>query len=219
MGKQKNFKYDFLTPFEENFIFVIEDLKNKPNVKILEIGTFEGLSTLWFCEHCLTGENSSITTIDIQPQPSFYENTEQERQSGKIKSVLGKSFDVLHELLNTDEKFDLIYIDGSHLGMHVLEDAMLCWRLLKNNGILFFDDYMWDDPVLYNSLLKTDYESLSEDYDFSLGNPFVPKIAIEAFLGVYNLQYDLLFINYQLAIRKTNAFVEKNAKGNLFGFN
>ncbi|MCM8831198.1 MAG: class I SAM-dependent methyltransferase [Candidatus Omnitrophica bacterium] len=32
---------------------------------------------------------------------------------------------------------------GNHNAPSVLMDAVLCWPLLKNGGILIFDDYLW----------------------------------------------------------------------------
>lgn len=47
---------------------------------------------------------------------------------------------VLPKLLSEGEKFDLIYIDGSHLFDNVFLDAYYAYRLLNINGILVFDD-------------------------------------------------------------------------------
>ena len=40
----------------------------------------------------------------------------------------------------TCQKYDIIYIDGSHEARDVLEDAVLAYRLLKIGGLLIFDD-------------------------------------------------------------------------------
>ena len=47
-----------------------------------------------------------------------------------------------------DNFFDIIYIDGNHEPEYVLEDAVLSFRKLKNNGIMIFDDYGWGGPDL-----------------------------------------------------------------------
>ena len=36
-----------------------------------------------------------------------------------------------------------IYVDGSHEAPDVLFDAILAHKLVKNNGIIAFDDYLW----------------------------------------------------------------------------
>lgn len=43
---------------------------------------------------------------------------------------------------------DIIYIDGNHEPEFVLEDAVVSFRKLKNNGIMIFDDYGWGGPDL-----------------------------------------------------------------------
>lgn len=40
--------------------------------------------------------------------------------------------------------FDLAYIDGSHLRLDVLSDAVMCWALLREGGLMVLDDYEWD---------------------------------------------------------------------------
>ena len=42
----------------------LNNFKNKPNLNFLEIGSFQGRSTVWLLENILTDENSSITCID-----------------------------------------------------------------------------------------------------------------------------------------------------------
>lgn len=47
----------------------------------------------------------------------------------------------------TPPGFDLVYIDGSHLRLDVLSDASMAWRLLREGGVMVFDDYEWDRLV------------------------------------------------------------------------
>jgi predicted O-methyltransferase YrrM len=77
--------------------------------------------------------------------------------------------------------FDIIYIDGSHAAADVLEDAILSWRLLKEEGVLIFDDYAWDveRPVMDK-----------------------PMIAVNTFVQFFGGQMDLVHCGYQLVVRK-----------------
>jgi cephalosporin hydroxylase len=52
----------------------------------------------------------------------------------------GFSFTVLPQLLLEKQKFDLIYIDGSHLFENVFLDFYYASKLLAQGGILIFDD-------------------------------------------------------------------------------
>lgn len=40
-----------------------------------------------------------------------------------------------------NERFDFIYVDGSHRSPDVIYDAILSFGLLKKGGIMIFDDY------------------------------------------------------------------------------
>jgi len=92
----------------------------------------------------------------------------------------GLSQHILRELkLNS---FDLIYIDGDHTSKSVLTDAVLAWDLLKDDGILIFDDYRWavsDLPVDAR-----------------------PELALDVFLDFFWDEVDVLTDGYQLIVRK-----------------
>ena len=181
-----------------------KEFKGKDGINILEIGSYEGKASLWFYHSILTGKNCSITTVDKFRSSAFWNNTVAERRSGKMKALTGYSFDVLTKLYLSGVRFDFIYIDGSHFSRNVMEDAVVAWRLLNENGVMLFDDYLWEDIEYFNSLFKVKYEEIRRKYDFSCGNPFTPKAAVDSFLSAYNLDYELVFSNYQLAVRKTS---------------
>ena len=54
----------------------------------------------------------------------------------------GSSLHVLPQLLDEQQEFDVIYVDGSHFADDVLTDAITAWRLLKQGGVLIFDDIL-----------------------------------------------------------------------------
>ena len=39
--------------------------------------------------------------------------------------------------------FDVIYIDGYHNGSQVFKDFINSWKILNKDGIIIFDDYIW----------------------------------------------------------------------------
>ena len=45
----------------------LKDFKDKPNLRYLEIGVFEGRSLLWMLENILTHPSSAATAIDMFP--------------------------------------------------------------------------------------------------------------------------------------------------------
>jgi hypothetical protein len=77
--------------------------------------------------------------------------------------------------------FDLVYVDGSHRAADVLADAVLSWPLLKNGGIMLFDDYLWQqDPRPEHC----------------------PRLGIDSFLRWQRGWFDVLLAQYQGAVRK-----------------
>jgi hypothetical protein len=72
----------------------------------------------------------------------FYSNLKASLIESKVDIIEGYSQLELRKL--PLESYDVIYIDGSHDMTDVLEDAVLSSRLLKDGGLLIFDDYRLD---------------------------------------------------------------------------
>jgi predicted O-methyltransferase YrrM len=88
-------------------------------------------------------------------------------------------------VLNDEEPFDFIYIDGSHQAADVLLDACLAFKLLRKGGVLCFDDYTWKYPIEHGGILMS------------------PKMGIDSFLNVHHDQVRYLMMPlYQLFIIK-----------------
>lgn len=126
-----------------------------PKPRILEIGSFEGRSTLFFLTHF---PQSHITVVDSwggddkPPTDSRLQSAELRFDSNvleykeRITKLRGKSAECLAKLGSGEPSlFDLIYIDGSHYSDDVMIDGALAWALLRNKGIMIFDDYVWFD--------------------------------------------------------------------------
>jgi predicted O-methyltransferase YrrM len=167
--------------------------KGKPGVQYLEVGVYEGMSVSWMLENILTDPTSQVTAVDIffgteaesvngfsqDLRERFLRNIERAGGADRIRVVTDFSQLALRTLpLN---HYDIIYIDGSHMGPDVLEDAILAFRLLKENGVLIFDDYRW--------LMK---------------RPIMdrPKYALDQFVEFYGDQFDYLHNGAQLILRR-----------------
>ncbi|MBD2464389.1 class I SAM-dependent methyltransferase [Oscillatoria sp. FACHB-1407] len=166
----------------------------QPNLAFLEVGSWEGRATCWLLDRVLTDASVSITCVDtfagggeyqgmddhyIQSiEARFDSNIAKTGAASKVKKVVGESQIVLRSL--PFDTYDFIYIDGSHEPSDVLIDAVLCWGLLKENGILIFDDY-----------------------DFPLRNPnYRTDIGINAFLDVFDSKIKILLQSHQVVIQK-----------------
>ena len=194
----KFFTADWFTNGLINFEYAKEQMDSSPT-SILEIGCHEGRSTCWMLENLLT-KNGTITCIDPfandplsafkndqAPVPNLIEqvfrhNTDLARSPEQtIRLMPTLSFYALAELITEQAQFDFVYVDGSHSADEVLADAVMSFGLLKKNGYMIFDDYLWKDG--------------SDVLDR-------PKMSIDAFVNMFQKHIEVKMINYQLVIKK-----------------
>ncbi|EKQ68910.1 glycosyl transferase [Leptolyngbyaceae cyanobacterium JSC-12] len=170
---------------------------NIPDLKVLEIGSWEGRSTCWLLDNILTHPSARITCVDTFEgsvehevmceagavktiEQRFDANIAKTGSSEKVRKMIGSSQTVLRSLI--PNSYNLAYIDGSHVACDVLEDALLTWRLVKVGGVIIFDDYGFQFP-----------EGIAED---------PPKIAVDAFMTVFGKKVRLLHQGYQVLVEK-----------------
>ena len=168
------------------------ELEQRP-ARLLEIGSFEGLSTCYFLWRLPQAVVTSVDTFagSQEHQSEAVDTSELEAIFGanvalvdatRVRKLVGDSKRVLLDLIEEGASFDLVYVDGSHLGLDVLVDAALSWRVVEQGGFLIFDDYPWaklgEDPLLR------------------------PGPAVDAFRTLVDTRHELVFADYQLALRK-----------------
>ena len=167
----------------------LHHLKDK-KINVLEIGAFEGRSTIWILEELIKDPESKLTTIDTfhrifadnDNETTFRGNIKESGKENQVEIIKNNSFDAITKFnYEKKVKFDFIYVDGSHVSCDVLSDAVLSWSLLKEGGIMIFDDYEWD--------------YFEEEYNN-------PRIAIDSFLRCYQRQLEVIYKHYQVAVRK-----------------
>ena len=159
--------------------------KGKPRLRYLEIGVFEGRSFFWMLENILTDPTSSAVAMDIftgEFRNRYYANLKLSGCEHRVTTITGYS---QIELRNQQlESFDIIYVDGSHKAGNVLEDAVLCLRLLKHGGVLIFDDAKW-----------TGWKKVESPENN-------PRPAIDIFYAFYGKQFETIHNGYQVMLRK-----------------
>ncbi|HUP01077.1 MAG TPA: class I SAM-dependent methyltransferase [Gemmatimonadota bacterium] len=162
----------------------LAEFKGQENIQLLEIGSFEGRSALWFLRNILTHSTSSIICIDVfrnrMHELRFDHNMELSGLATKVTKIKARSQDTLKLMKN--DIFNVVYIDGSHRAADVQADASLSWPLLKPGGVVILDDYLWK------------MEKPSEER---------PQMGIDNFLAKYGPDLDVLHKEYQVIVRKS----------------
>jgi len=157
-------------------IFKKNNLLNK-DINILEIGSFEGMSVLFFDKYLKV---KNLYSIDLLKNDNFIYNI---RNLKNINFFNMKSDDFFKKKL--DINFDIIYVDGSHYSIDVFNDLINSDLLLKKGGILIIDDLLLDF-----SIRKEGYKF----YEEVMGGIFL-------FLKE-KVNYKFLYTGHQLILKK-----------------
>ena len=166
-------------------------------ISALEIGVWEGRSTMWLLTRLCSAPGSKVVSID------HFDNGDTKAGLERFKRVLdntrgfghvlelrqGWSSEVLIKLRLEERTFDLAYIDGSHHRLETMEDAINAWRCLTEGGIIVFDDYEWDGGFEWADGVKP----------VSMHHP---KVAIDSFLRLVEPEAETLHVGYQVFVRK-----------------
>ena len=169
--------------------------KSKEN-RILEIGCFEGLSSVFFADNFIDNPKSSLTcvdpflNIDNNDHSNLLQNNEELNFDYNISNCKNTEKITIHKITSdvffedkdnakdTDNTtYNLIYIDGCHEPDFIQRDMENSFRFLEKGGIMWMDDY-------------------------GGGNDGSIKKTMDEFLVKYEGQYELIHKGYQLAIKK-----------------
>ncbi len=138
--------------------------------KILEIGTFDGYNSFLLSN---LFQNSIIKTIDLKSSSKLFNETYNRNYENDVfvknrNNFLKKNDNLIFEelnslnLINLNEKFDLIWIDGAHGYPTVCIDIINSLNLINKSGYLVCDDVHKYSPSkedkIYSSIAS--YETL-----------------------------------------------------------
>ena len=173
-----------------NFENHLTKFKGKPDLRFLQIGAYTGDASQWLLSNILTDQSSILLDVDTwegsderehkaMDFSEVYEFYKKRMEPySNVRSVRNNSENFLR---NNKTEWDFIYIDGDHTEQAVYADAIGAWPLLKAEGILAFDDYLWGNDV---------HPSLR------------PRLAIDRFLEEKQGEYILLSQDYQVWVQK-----------------
>lgn len=164
-------------------------------LRILEIGSWEGRSALFFLNYLPRASIVCVDTfagsVEHRSWPLWrrlWQLTGIERRfdrnlapfAERVQKRKEDSLVALGRLAIEGRRFDLVFIDGSHLAIDVYRDGLLAWPLVSAGGIVIFDDYQ---------------RKLGPEKD-------LPHVGIDAFLEAVKGGYEELFRGHQIIVRK-----------------
>ena len=164
---------------------ISKTLEGKDIRKILEIGSWEGRSAVWFLENFPESKIICVDTFQGSPEHHamdvagtkgrFMNNTK--KFGNRVVIREGHSSRVLFGL--GPESFDLAYVDGSHTEIDTMTDLVMSFNLLKPGGVLLVDDF--DQPAF----------------------PGV-RAAVDKFATIYSSRLEVTHVAYQVHfVKKT----------------
>ena len=114
--------------------------------KILEIGTFTGLSTLTMS--LALPDDGSVVALDKNKKTNeiavnFFKKAGQEN---KIKTIIKPALESLKDLKNTKQKFDFVFIDADKENNKNYFNQSL--DLIDKDGLIIIDNVLWHSEVV-----------------------------------------------------------------------
>jgi tetratricopeptide (TPR) repeat protein len=127
---QDNFSYRI--PLCEPYL---EYLVGQPDLKVLEIGSFQGMSTCWLLDRILTHSSTKLTCLEKNSYHKFAANIAKTGTQEKVTLLTGNILQLLTSLKGNI--YDLIHFQQRAKSINLLtKNIVLAWQMLKVNGLM-----------------------------------------------------------------------------------
>lgn len=137
--------------------YLIRDKKPK---SVLEVGTHIGASTLYIAKALQTNGDGHLTTVDIydvnDPENGSWkkynqakapiENVKELSCSDHVNFVASPAVDFL---MQHDQKFDFIFLDGDHQAGAVYQEVSASLKRLNQGGVILLHDFYPEGKALF----------------------------------------------------------------------
>ena len=143
-------------------------IKVSNSKKILEIGTFTGLSALSMS--LALPDDGSLITLDKNTETNkiatdFFNKANQEK---KIKTIIKPALETIKKLKEDNNYFDIVFIDADKDNYKKYYDNTL--ELTKKNGLIIIDNVLWHGEVAdknnnekYTNIIRDFNEHIKKD--------------------------------------------------------
>jgi caffeoyl-CoA O-methyltransferase len=126
-----------------HFLELIIKISNSK--KILEVGTFTGLSTLSMS--LALPDDGNVIALDKNMESNkiatnFFKKANQEK---KIKTIIKSALESIAELKKEKNFFDIVFIDADKDNYKKYYDST--FELTKKNGLIIIDNVLWHGEV------------------------------------------------------------------------
>jgi predicted O-methyltransferase YrrM/tetratricopeptide (TPR) repeat protein len=199
LANMKNWVHDLPSGAGHRDKFLAALARANPK-RVLEIGTFAGTSLIKILRLYPDAKGVAIdrwknydefgaeilsTMEEDDIERIFYENLLKAGVSDRVTALKGDSVEMLLRLHQNKERFDFIYVDGSHTCLDCYTDMVLSWGLLECGGVLAVDDVLYHyDRVFAGEVLE------------------YPLRGKEHFMRKYAGQYEVISDSYRLFLIK-----------------
>jgi predicted O-methyltransferase YrrM len=127
----------------ERYGFLMNNMVKKYNVKsVLELGSSLGVSAAYF-------SNCAEKIITIDADSTIQNIAKKNLLDCKNIEFANKKFDdVLEELIQSNDTFDLVFIDGNHQEEATIKYFEILLLKTHNKSIFIFDDIYWSEGMM-----------------------------------------------------------------------
>ena len=142
-------------------------IKISKSKKILEVGTFTGLSALSMS--LALPDDGSLIALDKNSETNkiaidFFKRAKQEK---KIKTIIKPAIESMEALKKENNYFDIVFIDADKDNYKKYYDNSL--ELIKKNGIIIIDNVLWYGEVA-NKYNNEKYTNIIRDFNIHVKN-------------------------------------------------
>jgi len=144
--------------------FVIKTTNIK---KILEIGTFTGLSTTSMALALPVDGNILSLDKNTETNKKAVEFFTKAKLSKKINTTISPALDSMRDLIRNKKKFDLVFIDADKINYKKYYDYAI--KLIVKNGLIIIDNVLWHGEVA-DEKNNEKYTNIIRDFNMHVKN-------------------------------------------------